>query len=355
MFEKLADIEKRYEEINEKLADPNVASDLDNYRKLTKERSEIAEIVESYREHNRVANDIEDNKELLATEKETEMLEMVKQELEKLKHEKEYLENKLKVLLLPKDPNDNKNILLEIRAGAGGDEAGLFAADLFRMYGRFAERRKWKIEILSQSATGVGGIKEVIALIAGEQVYSNLKYEGGVHRVQRVPKTEASGRIHTSTCTVAVLPEADEVEVQIDERDLRIDIFRSSGPGGQGVNTTDSAVRITHLPTNMVVQCQDERSQHKNKARALKILSSRLLDLEQKKQNQDRESNRRQMVGTGERSEKIRTYNYPQNRITDHRINLTVHNLQQVLEGDLEEIISRLRTYYQAQALTSNG
>ncbi len=354
MFSKLKEVEGRYEDLNAKLADPSIASDRHKYKEFAKERSNLALLVETYREYKKIISNISGNNEIIANESDEEMRKLAKDELAMLDSEKTYLENKLKVLLLPKDPNDEKNILIEIRAGAGGDEAGLFASDLFRMYSRYAERHNWKVEILSQSVTGVGGIKEIIALIAGEHVYSSLKYEGGVHRVQRVPKTEASGRIHTSTCTVAVLPEADDVEVQIDEKELRVDIFRASGPGGQGVNTTDSAVRLTHLPTGLVVQCQDERSQHKNKARALKILSSRLLDIEQKKQAKDRASTRRQMVGTGERSEKIRTYNFPQSRVSDHRINFTAHNLPDILDGNIDNLIQELRTYFQAEALKSD-
>lgn len=355
MFKKIEELEKKYEELNERLADPAIASDPHRYRDIAKERSNLSEIVEAYREYKDIIRNIKESRDIIQNEKDNDIRNLAKEELIELEHQKEYLEGKLKLLLLPKDPNDDKNILIEIRAGAGGDEAGLFAADLFRMYSRYAERRGWKTEMLSQNTTGVGGIKEAIALISGEHVYSNLKYESGVHRVQRVPKTEASGRIHTSTCTVIVMPEADEVEIKIDDKDLRIDIFRASGPGGQGVNRTDSAVRITHLPSGLVVQCQDERSQHKNKARAMKILASRLLDMERNKQNADRSESRRQMVGTGDRSEKIRTYNFPQNRVTDHRINLTIHNLPVILDGDLEDLFQSLRTYFQTEQLKSSG
>lgn len=355
MFNKLKEVEKKYEELTSQLSDPAVISDTGKYKRAAKERSDLTELVETYRQYSKITSNIEGNKHIIKNESDDEMREMAKEELEELEKEKELLEKKLKILLLPKDSNDEKNILLEIRAGTGGEEASLFAADLFRMYSRFAERRGWKTEVLEQSTTGLGGIKEIIAIISGDKVYSNLKYESGVHRVQRVPRTEASGRIHTSACTVAVLPEADEVDIQIDEKDLRIDVYRASGPGGQGVNRTDSAVRITHLPTNMVAQCQDERSQHKNKARAMKILRSRLLDMEQAKQDQERTDSRRKMVGTGDRSEKIRTYNFPQSRMTDHRINFSSHNLTAILDGDLDQAIEALRTHYQAQALSSEG
>jgi len=282
-------------------------------------------------------------------------VEMARAEIPELEKRLERLGQDLRLLLLPKDPNDDKNIILEIRAGTGGEEAALFAADLFRMYSRYAEGKRWKVEILEQSATGLGGIKEVIAIIAGDHVYSDLKYESGVHRVQRVPTTEASGRIHTSACTVAVLPEAEDIDVQIDEKDLRVDVFRASGPGGQGVNRTDSAVRLTHIPSGLVVACQDERSQHKNKARAMKILKSRLLDMQIQQQQSERSAARKEMVKTGDRSEKIRTYNYPQNRLTDHRIGLSLYNLQQILDGRLDEAIDALRMHYQSEAMKAGG
>lgn len=353
MFNKLKEVEKKYEDLISQLSDPAVISDGDKYKRVSKERADLTELVETYRQYSKIVSHIEGNKHIIKHESDNEMLKLAKEELEELEKEKETLEKQIKILLLPKDPNDEKNILLEIRAGTGGEEAALFASDLFRMYSRFAERRGWKTEVLEQNTTGLGGIKEIIAVISGDKVYSNLKYESGVHRVQRVPKTEASGRIHTSACTVAVLPEADEVDIQIDEKDLRVDVFRASGPGGQGVNRTDSAVRITHLPTNMVVQCQDERSQHKNKARAMKILRSRLLDMEQEKQDKERTDSRRKMVGTGDRSEKIRTYNFPQNRMTDHRINFSSHNLCAILDGELDQTIDALRTHYQSKALSS--
>lgn len=351
MFNKLDEVEKRYEELTEQLSDPAIASNPDEYRKIAKQRSDIEELVITWRTYKKVRGELEDNRTLISSEKDEELKQMVRDEILDLERQFEELESRLKILLLPKDPNDEKNILLEIRAGTGGEEAALFAADLFRMYSRYAETKGWKVEILGHSDTGIGGLKEIIALIAGEKVYSYLKYESGVHRVQRVPKTEASGRIHTSACTVAVLPEAEDVEVAIDEKDLRVDVYRSSGPGGQGVNTTDSAVRITHLPTGLVVACQDERSQHKNKARAMKILKSRLLDLEQRRQEAERSAERRSQVKSGDRSEKIRTYNFPQSRMTDHRIGLTKHNLNDILDGQLDEVVDALRTHDQAEMM----
>ncbi|HPQ80833.1 MAG TPA: peptide chain release factor 1 [bacterium] len=355
MFKKLESVERRFDELTSMMSDPDVASDQSRFQKIAKERSNLVEIVDAYREHRRVQADISNNREIIENERDAELRELARQELPALEEKADALEQKLKVLLLPRDPNDEKNILLEIRAGTGGEEAALFAADLFRMYTRFAEEKRWRIEVLEQNGTGLGGLKEVVALISGQRVYSELKYESGIHRVQRVPATEASGRIHTSAVTVAVLPEAEDVDIQIDDKDLRVDVFRSSGPGGQGVNRTDSAVRLTHLPTGLAVACQEERSQHKNKARAMKILKSRLLDMEQQKQNEERTAARRSMVGTGDRSEKIRTYNFPQNRLTDHRIGLSLHNLTHILDGHLDEVIGPLRTHYQAEALRGNG
>ena len=351
MFEKLKSVEKRYEELTQQLSDPDVISDQQRFQKMAKERASLTELVETYRQWRRAEKELKDNQELIQTEQDQELRKMAQEEIGRLEGQLEELQNRLKVLLLPTDPNDEKNILLEIRAGTGGEEAALFAADLFRMYSRFAEQKGWKVEVLGQNTTGLGGFKELIALISGDRVYSELKYESGVHRVQRVPTTEASGRIHTSACTVAVLPEAEDVDLQIDDKDLRIDVFRASGPGGQGVNRTDSAVRITHLPSNMVVVCQDERSQHKNKAKAMKILKSRLLDMEQMKQEKERAAKRRSMVKSGDRSEKIRTYNFPQNRMTDHRINLTLHNLETMLDGRLDDVIIPLRTHFQMEAM----
>jgi peptide chain release factor 1 len=307
--------------------------------------------VDLYRKLKRLDGEILESRHLLDTEQDEEMKRLAKEELGRLTEEKGRLEQDLKMSLLPKDPNDDKNILLEIRAGTGGDEAGLFAADLFRMYAKFAEKHNWRLEIMSRHYSGAGGLKEIIAQIEGKGVYSRLKFESGVHRVQRVPTTEAQGRIHTSTVTVAILPEAEEVDIQIDPSDLRIDIFRSSGPGGQSVNTTDSAVRVTHLPTGIVVSCQDEKSQHKNKAKAIKILRARLLDKARQEKQDEISEKRRGQVGTGERSERIRTYNFPQGRVTDHRIGLTLYKLNNVLEGDLEEVIDALTTHYQAEAL----
>ncbi|MBT3182450.1 MAG: peptide chain release factor 1 [Deltaproteobacteria bacterium] len=351
MFKKLESVERKFDELTEKLSDPAIISNQNTFQKIAKERSDLSELIETYREYKQVACNLTDNKTLIKNEDDKDLIAMAEEEIPALEKTVEELEQKLKLLLLPKDPNDEKNILLEIRAGTGGEEAALFAADLFRMYQRYAEEKKWKVEVMSQNATGLGGIRELIAMISGDKVFSDLKYESGVHRVQRVPSTEASGRIHTSACTVAVLPEAEDVDIQLDEKDLRIDICRASGPGGQGVNTTDSAVRITHIPTGAVVACQDERSQHKNKARAMKILQTRVFDIESQKRNAERSATRRSMVGSGDRSEKIRTYNFPQNRLSDHRIGLSLHNLLHVLEGNLNEVIIPLRTHYQMEAL----
>ncbi|MCX8117814.1 MAG: peptide chain release factor 1 [Desulfobacterota bacterium] len=351
MFEKLEEVERRYEALTHLLSRPEVIGNQVELQKVAKEFSEIGKVVDLYRRWKRVEEEIKENRLLLAENEDEEMKGLIKEDLLQLGEAKERLEKELRQALLPKDPNDEKNILLEIRAGTGGDEAALFAADLFRMYARYAEKNRWRVEIMSQNLTGVGGFKEVIALIEGKGVYSRLKYESGVHRVQRVPVTEAQGRIHTSTVTVAILPEAEEVEVEIDPNDLRIDIFRSSGPGGQSVNTTDSAVRITHLPTNIVVTCQDEKSQHKNKAKALKILRARLLDQARQQKEKEISEQRKSQVGTGERSERIRTYNFPQGRVTDHRIGLTLYRLNEILDGDLDEILDALITHYQAEAL----
>ena len=351
MFEKLEEVERRYETLSHLLSQPEVINRQDEFQKVAKEYAELGKVVDLYRRVKKLDQEIKDSQHLLAHEEDEEMKRLVKEELSRLTGEREKTEEDLRMALLPKDPNDEKNILLEIRAGTGGDEAGLFAGDLFRMYTRFAEKQGWRMEVLNRHYTGVGGFKEIIALIEGKGVYSRLKYESGVHRVQRVPTTEAQGRIHTSTVTVAILPEAEEVDIQIDPNDLRIDIFRSSGPGGQSVNTTDSAVRITHLPTGMVVSCQDEKSQHKNKAKALKILRARLLDKVRGEKQVEISEKRRTQVGTGERSERIRTYNFPQGRVTDHRIGLTLYRLDGVLGGDLDEILNPLTTHYQAEAL----
>ena len=354
MFEKLEEVERRYETLYHLLGQPEVISKHDELQKVAKEYAELRKVVDLYRKFKKVDVEIEESRHLLSSEEDEEMKRLAKEELDRLLVEKEKVEGDLKLVLLPKDPNDEKNIILEIRAGTGGDEAGLFAADLFRMYAKFAEKNGWRLEVLNRHYTGAGGFKEVIALIEGKGVYSRLKFESGVHRVQRVPVTEAQGRIHTSTVTVAILPEAEEVEVQIDPNDIRVDIFRSSGPGGQSVNTTDSAVRITHIPTGMGVSCQDEKSQHKNKSKALKILRARLMDRATQERQNEISEKRRLQVGTGERSERIRTYNFPQGRVTDHRIGLTLYRLEGFLEGDMEEVLRALTTHYQAEALKGN-
>jgi len=351
MFEKLDDVERRYETLHHLLGQPEVINNQEELQKVAKEYAELGKVVELYRRLKKLEMEIKGSQDLILNEEDEEIKGLAKEELGRLVDEKERVEGDLKMALLPKDSNDEKNILLEIRAGTGGDEAGLFAADLFRMYAKFAEKHSWRMEVLSRHYTGVGGFKEIVALIEGKGAYSRLKFESGVHRVQRVPATESQGRIHTSTVTVAILPEAEEVDVQIDPNDLRIDIFRSSGPGGQSVNTTDSAVRMTHLPTGMVVSCQDEKSQHKNKAKALKILRTRLMDKARQEQQTEISEKRRSQVGTGERSERIRTYNFPQGRVTDHRIGLTLYRLDEVLEGELDDVIDALTTHYQTEAL----
>jgi len=348
---KLETLEKNFEEISLKLSDPSIISNPETYTKLAKEHAELSEIVETFREYKKVLQQIKENKQIIEEDSDEELIELAKDELKELEMRLKKLEEKLPILLLPKDPNDEKNVILEIRAGAGGEEAALFAADLLRMYQRYAERHGWKFEILDVNETGLGGFKEVIAKIEGKGAYSRLKYESGVHRVQRVPITESSGRIHTSTVTVAVLPEVDEVTVKIRPEDLRIETMRASGHGGQHVNKTESAVRITHIPTGIVVSCQNERSQYQNKATALKILRAKLYELALKEQNEKIQKERKSQVGTGERCEKIRTYNFPQNRVTDHRISLTVYNLSEVLDGDLDEFIDALIAHYRTEAL----
>ncbi|MGO9059508.1 MAG: peptide chain release factor 1 [Candidatus Binataceae bacterium] len=353
MLDKVKGIEERYSELERQLNDPATMANSREFARLAKERSQLQEIVECIREYRHIENELADYKAALESN-DDDLRELAKEELPGLREKLVQVEARLKQLMTPRDPNDEKDVILEVRAGTGGEEASLFAADLFRMYTRYAEVHGWKVEILSMSSTGLGGIREVIASIAGHAAYSRLKFEGGVHRVQRVPATEASGRIHTSAVTVAVLPEADEVEIDInEEKDLRIDVMRASGPGGQSVNTTDSAVRITHLPSGMVIICRDEKSQHKNKARALKILRARLLEKAHEEQDAKIAESRRSMVGTGDRSERIRTYNFPQSRVTDHRINLTLHQLERVLDGGLDPLIDALATQEQAQALSA--
>ncbi len=355
MFSRLDQIEARYDELTAALASPEIVTDSSKYQKTAKAHSEVAPIAEKYRELKDLRKGIAESKALLADEKDPDMRAYAQEELDKLEARVGAVEEELKFLLLPKDPNDEKNIILEIRAGTGGDEASLFAAELFRMYDRYAESKRWKVEVLSTSESGVKGLKEVIAMIEGDRVYSQLKYESGVHRVQRVPETEQQGRVHTSAVTVAVLPEAEEVDIKIEAKDLRIDTFCSSGPGGQSVNTTYSAVRMTHIPTNTVVSCQDEKSQIKNREKALRVLRSRLYEMEMQKQQDALAKERKSMVGSGDRSEKIRTYNFPQNRVTDHRIGVTIHQLPEVMDGKLQPLIDALVTHFQAERLKADG
>ena len=351
MFDKLEDLVRRLEELNIEFTDPDVISNQDKYRQLMKEQNELTPIVEKYQEYRAAKDGVEDSLAILEEENDEEMRELAKEELAECKAKVESCEQELKILMLPKDPNDDKNVIVEIRGGAGGDEAALFAADLFRMYSKFAEANRWKVEVMSANENGIGGFKEIVFMVLGHGAYSKLKYESGVHRVQRIPTTESGGRIHTSTCTVAIMPEVEEVEVELDMNDCKFDVFRASGNGGQCVNTTDSAVRLTHIPTGIVISCQDEKSQLKNKDKALKVLRARLYELERAKAHDAEAEERRSQIGTGDRSEKIRTYNYPQGRVTDHRIKLTLHKLDSIINGDLNEVIDSLIAADQAAKL----
>ena len=353
VFEKLEDTERRFEELQAELSEPTVTNDTARFRKLMKEQNDLSEVVGAYREYKQAKKNIEDSLAMLDTESDEELRELAKEELAQGKADVECLEQKIKILLLPKDPNDEKNVIVEIRAGAGGDEAALFAAELFRMYQKYAETQRWKIDMMNLNESGIGGCKEVVFMIEGNGAYSKLKYESGVHRVQRIPVTESGGRIHTSTATVAIMPEAEEVDVQLDLNDCRFDVFRSSGNGGQCVNTTDSAVRLTHIPTGIVISCQDEKSQLKNRDKALKVLRSRLYELELEKAHDAEAAARKSHVGTGDRSEKIRTYNFPQGRLTDHRIGLTIYKLEKVMDGDIQEIIDACIAADQAAKLAN--
>ena len=355
MLDRLQSLEDRYQKLNELLSDPDVISDTNKLREYSKEQSDLEEVVTLYKEYKKVTSELNDAKAMLEDNLDQEMLDMVKMEIEELSDRKVELEDNLKIMLLPKDPNDEKNVIMEIRGAAGGDEAALFAGDLYRMYSRYAESNRWKTEVIESHTTGVGGFKEIIFMIHGHGAYSKLKFENGAHRVQRVPETESGGRVHTSTATVAVLPEAEEVEVELNDNDIRVDTFASSGPGGQSVNTTMSAVRLTHIPTGIVVSCQDEKSQIKNKEKAMKVLHARVYDKYQKEAQEEYDQNRKTAVGTGDRSERIRTYNFPQNRVTDHRISLTIQKLDQILEGKLDEIIDALLLEEQTKKLEHIG
>lgn len=351
MLERLLEVEERYERLGEMLSSPEIINDRAKYQKYSKEHSELSEVVATFRAYKKVKEELAGSRELISASSDKAILEMAQEEEQLLEGEELALEKKLQILLLPRDPNDSKSVILEIRAGAGGDEAGIFVGDLFKMYSRYSEARGWKVELMSISDAPKGGYKEVIAMVNGDGAFSRLKYERGVHRVQRVPETEAQGRVHTSTATVAVLPEAEDVEIDIQDKDLRIDVFRAGGPGGQSVNTTDSAVRITHIPSGIVVSMQDEKSQTKNKVKAMKVLRSRLLEMEQAKADAERAADRRSQVGTGDRSERIRTYNFPQSRVSDHRIGLTLYSIDSIIVGDLDQIVDPLITHYQTIAL----
>jgi peptide chain release factor 1 len=353
MLEKLKSIRDRHEELTKLLSDPRVLSDHNLMKRYSKERAGLDRVVRAAEEYEKVLSDIRDAKEILESSGDREAREFAREELESLEERKGALEGEIKALLIPKDPNDEKNTIVEIRAGTGGEEAALFAADLFRLYNRYAESKRWKVEVMNSNPTGSGGFKEIIFMVEGDGVYSRLKYESGVHRVQRVPATESQGRIHTSAATVAVLPEADEVEIEIKPDDIEVDVFRSSGPGGQSVNTTDSAVRVTHIPTGLVVTCQDEKSQHKNKAKALKVLRARLYEQAMEEQAKEQAEARRNQVSTGDRSAKIRTYNFPQSRVTDHRIGMTVHGIEQIMDGEIDQFIDALATHYQAEQMSN--
>jgi peptide chain release factor 1 len=352
MFEKIEELERRFQELEALLSDPAVISNQPEFRRLSREHSDLSPLIDAYRRYRKILSDTEGNRELLG---DPDLKEMAQAELEELEKSREEIEAEIQLLLLPKDPNDDRNVILEIRAGTGGDEAALFAGDLFRMYSRFAETNRWRVEIITASESERGGFKEVIASVEGQGVYAKLKYESGTHRVQRVPETEAQGRIHTSACTVAILPEAEDVDIDINPTDLKIDVYRSSGAGGQHVNTTDSAVRITHLPTGIVVACQEERSQIKNRAKAMKVLKTRMLDILTTEQNAKMAADRKQQVGSGDRSERIRTYNFPQGRMTDHRIGLTLYRLDAIIAGDMGEIADALRAHYQMEALKAQA
>ena len=352
MFKKLDEVDNRYEELSQLLGDPEVISDQPTFQKYAKEHADIAPVIEAYRRYKEIKSELDDNKELLS-DPDPEMKEMARDEIKRLDADKAQLEKELTILMIPKDPRDEKNVILEIRAGTGGEEAALFVADLFRAYAKYADKRRWKVELMDESLADAGGFKEIIVSISGAKVFSRMKYESGVHRVQRVPKTETQGRIHTSAVTVAILPEAEEVDIDVNPQEIKVDVYRASGPGGQSVNTTDSAVRVTHIPTGIVATCQDQKSQHKNKAKALTVLMSRLLAKRTEEHDREISKDRKDQIGSGDRSEKVRTYNYPQSRVTDHRIGLTLHKLDQVMQGDFDEVIEALIAHFQGEAMKS--